>query len=106
MRHISTPVDEASALLSHAITYEKQHLITVTISSALNDAPWTIEEIAPRVGRFFDSKTFVEMWTLDGEPLIEIWPFELTPQRDDGSANWMINASFGYFVYPQTGGSS
>jgi len=103
IRQLLATTDEASAALSRAIAYEQDAVITHAITAALNDSEWKLDRIAPRVHRNYDSVTHVEMWVLDGEPLVEIWPFELKPLHHDNQ--WKISASFRYYVYPRTGGA-
>ena len=90
--------------LAKALMSEKDKLIASAINDAMCGAAWDIPTIAPRLKHMIDEKTLVSMWTLDNEPLIEIWPFELMPANEEGS--WKIIGSFHFFIYPRTGGSS
>lgn len=60
--------------IARQVAEKRDSLLSVIITERLGHAEWKLHAIAHRLGRFKVNDNPSETWTLDGKPLIELWP--------------------------------
>ena len=63
------------------------------------------EHMIARMKRMIDPKTMHDLWFLDGEPLIEIWPMKTSSVKLENGGTY-IRIVLEVYVYPRTGGAN
>lgn len=88
-----------SALASN-LAGQKDNIIRVCINDAIGSHAWLIGDIAPRMRRVKIKGQESETITLDGKPLLEIWPPEMKTVQEGNSVKIVATCKYRTFKAP------
>lgn len=85
-----------SALASN-LAGQKDSIIRICVNEALGNEAWLIGDIAPRMRRVKIEGQESETITLDGKPLLEIWPPEIKTVQEGDSIKLVATCKYRTF---------
>ena len=92
VRDVLTSADRHCAAVALEFARERDKIIASAISSALGRNDWQLWEVAPRIRRLQVEGQPQESWTLDGRPILELWPPDVETKSEGGSVKivWTV----------------